>query len=50
MLDGLLYGCGDAVIGINPATDSLAAIVKLLAMIDDRERYASRPSPACSPT
>ena len=22
MLDGLLYGCGDAVIGINPATDS----------------------------
>ena len=40
MLDGLMYGCGDAMIGINPATDSLAAIVKLLAMIDDfRERY-----------
>ena len=34
MLDGLMYGCGDAMIGINPATDSLAAIVKLLAMID----------------
>ncbi len=34
MLDGLMYGCGDAVIGINPATDNLAAITKLLA--DDR--------------
>ncbi|WP_277184481.1 ethanolamine ammonia-lyase subunit EutB [Caballeronia sp. BR00000012568055] len=40
MLDGLLYGCGDAVIGINPATDSPAAIGKLLAMMDDfRQRY-----------
>jgi ethanolamine ammonia-lyase large subunit len=26
-LDGLIYGCGDAVIGINPATDNLARIV-----------------------
>ncbi|QGZ66774.1 ethanolamine ammonia-lyase subunit EutB [Paraburkholderia acidisoli] len=40
MLDGLMYGSGDAMIGINPATDSLAAITKLLAMIDGfRERY-----------
>ncbi|APR34222.1 ethanolamine ammonia-lyase subunit EutB [Paraburkholderia sp. SOS3] len=40
MLDGLMYGCGDAVIGINPASDSLAAITKLLQMIDDfRQRY-----------
>ncbi|GAB7526822.1 ethanolamine ammonia-lyase subunit EutB [Paraburkholderia sp. 2C] len=40
MLDGLMYGCGDAVIGINPASDSLAAITKLLRMIDDfRQRY-----------
>jgi ethanolamine ammonia-lyase large subunit len=40
MLDGLLYGCGDAVIGINPATDSLAAISTLLKMIDEfRQRY-----------
>nr|WP_274389521.1 ethanolamine ammonia-lyase subunit EutB [Paraburkholderia tagetis] len=40
MLDGLMYGCGDAMIGINPASDSLSAIVKLLAMIDGfRERY-----------
>ncbi|HYK37204.1 ethanolamine ammonia-lyase subunit EutB [Alloacidobacterium sp.] len=40
MLDGLLYGCGDAVIGINPASDSLTAITALLDMLDKfRERY-----------
>ena len=40
MLDGLMYGCGDAVIGINPATDNLAAITTLLVMIDEfRERH-----------
>ncbi|MBL8453800.1 MAG: ethanolamine ammonia-lyase subunit EutB, partial [Zoogloea sp.] len=40
MLDGLLYGVGDAVIGINPATDSLPAITTLLRLIDDfREQY-----------
>ena len=30
MLDGLMYGCGDACIGINPASDSLAVIGDLL--------------------
>ena len=40
ILDGLLYGAGDAVIGINPASDSLPAIVSLLSLIDDlRQRY-----------
>src|SRR5476649_2998805 len=40
MLDGLMYGCGDAMIGINPASDSLSAITTLLVMIDDfRQRY-----------
>jgi ethanolamine ammonia-lyase large subunit len=40
MLDGLLYGCGDAVIGINPASDSLAAVTVLLEMLDSfRQRY-----------
>ena len=42
MLDGLLYGCGDAVIGINPATDSVAAVCALLRMLDDGDRSASR--------
>ncbi|MGP3632856.1 ethanolamine ammonia-lyase subunit EutB [Streptomyces sp. 24-1644] len=41
VLDGLLYGCGDAVIGINPATDSVTAAVELLRLTDDiRQRYA----------
>ncbi|GAB2891456.1 ethanolamine ammonia-lyase subunit EutB [Uliginosibacterium flavum] len=40
MLDGLLYGAGDAVIGINPASDSLPAITTLLHLIDGfREQY-----------
>ncbi|MEQ8036066.1 ethanolamine ammonia-lyase subunit EutB [Xanthomonas sp. WHRI 6106] len=34
VLDGLLYGNGDAVIGINPASDSLAATTALLRMLD----------------
>jgi ethanolamine ammonia-lyase large subunit len=40
-LDGLLLGAGDAVIGVNPATDSVDAACSLLAMLDEvRERYA----------
>jgi ethanolamine ammonia-lyase large subunit len=40
-LDGLLMGCGDAVIGINPATDSPQATADLLALLDDiRQRFA----------
>jgi ethanolamine ammonia-lyase large subunit len=40
MLEGLLYGCGDAVIGVNPASDSLQAATRLLEMMNAfRERY-----------
>ena len=40
-LDGLLLGAGDAVIGVNPATDSVDATITLLAMLDTvRDRYA----------
>ncbi|MBB6146303.1 ethanolamine ammonia-lyase large subunit [Silvibacterium bohemicum] len=40
MLDGLLLGAGDAVIGINPVSDSVASVTTLLSMIDRvRERY-----------
>lgn len=40
MLEGLLYGCGDAVIGVNPASDSLRAVIGLLDMMNGfRERY-----------
>ncbi|WP_375474542.1 ethanolamine ammonia-lyase subunit EutB [uncultured Jatrophihabitans sp.] len=40
-LDGLLLGCGDAVLGINPATDSPGVAGDLLRLLDDlRSRYA----------
>lgn len=39
-LDGLLMGAGDAVIGVNPATDSVAQTAALLEMLDTvRIRY-----------
>ena len=39
-LDGLLMGAGDAVIGVNPATDNVDATITLLTMLDTiRERY-----------
>ncbi|MGA7080659.1 MAG: ethanolamine ammonia-lyase subunit EutB [Terriglobales bacterium] len=31
--EGLLYGCGDAVIGVNPATDSVAAVTSILTAL-----------------
>ena len=40
ILDGLLMGAGDAVIGINPVSDNVATVTTLLRMIDHiRERY-----------
>ena len=40
ILDGLFYGAGDAVIGVNPATDNINNAVFLLELIDSlREKY-----------
>lgn len=40
VLDGLSYGSGDAVIGVNPATDSVATVEAILHMLNAiRERY-----------
>ena len=40
LVDGLLYGSGDAVIGINPATDNTRQVGELLRMLDGvRQRY-----------
>jgi ethanolamine ammonia-lyase large subunit len=47
ILDGLSYGCGDAVIGINPASDNVATVEGLLHMLDRiREHYAI-PTQSC---
>ncbi len=47
IIDGLLYGCGDAVIGINPATDSVASVVTLLSLIDELVRTYRIPTQSC---
>jgi ethanolamine ammonia-lyase large subunit len=47
ILDGLLYGCGDAVIGINPATDSIATVIDLLNMLDELIRRYEIPTQGC---
>ena len=47
MLDGLMYGCGDAVIGINPASDSLLVIGQLLRLLDEVIQRHAIPTQSC---
>jgi ethanolamine ammonia-lyase large subunit len=47
IIDGLLYGSGDAVIGINPATDSPASVANLLRLIDTIRQQFDIPTQAC---
>jgi ethanolamine ammonia-lyase large subunit len=47
MLDGLLYGSGDAVIGINPATDSIPALINLYYLVDEVINQYGIPTQSC---
>lgn len=47
IVDGLLYGSGDAVIGINPATDSPSAVITLLEMLDRLRQQFDIPTQSC---
>ncbi|WP_433203838.1 ethanolamine ammonia-lyase subunit EutB [Nocardia sp. CA-107356] len=47
VLDGLLLGCGDAVIGINPATDSPQATADLLHLLDEVRTRFDIPAQSC---
>jgi ethanolamine ammonia-lyase large subunit len=47
IIDGLLYGSGDACIGINPATDSPAAVLNLLNLIDTLRQQFEIPTQSC---
>ncbi|MBV9237702.1 MAG: ethanolamine ammonia-lyase subunit EutB [Xanthobacteraceae bacterium] len=47
ILDGLLLGAGDAVIGINPATDSPERAHTLLALLDDIRCRLDIPTQSC---
>lgn len=46
-LDGLLYGAGDAVVGINPAGDSLATMHRLWQMLDELRTRFDIPMQSC---
>jgi len=45
---GLMYGCGDAVIGVNPATDSVEAVCAILKAIDRLITAFAIPTQACA--
>ncbi|WPC67455.1 ethanolamine ammonia-lyase subunit EutB [Rhodoferax ferrireducens] len=47
LLDGLLYGSGDAVIGINPATDNVPQVIKLVTMMSDIIQQYEIPTQSC---
>lgn len=47
ILDGLLYANGDAVIGINPATDNVAQAIRLMTMMDEVIQHYEIPTQSC---
>ncbi len=47
ILDGLLYGSGDAVIGINPATDNVPQATRLLKLMDEVIQRYDIPTQSC---
>lgn len=47
LLDGLLYGSGDAVIGINPATDNVAQVMRLVQMMAEVIDHYGIPTQSC---
>ena len=47
IFDGLLYGSGDAVIGVNPATDSIPALMDLYFLVDEIINQYQIPTQSC---
>ncbi|MET0536545.1 MAG: ethanolamine ammonia-lyase subunit EutB [Xanthobacteraceae bacterium] len=47
IVDGLMYGSGDAVIGINPVTETVDVATGLLSMLDEMRRRLDAPIQAC---
>src|ERR1700686_65833 len=45
--EGLLYGCGDAVIGVNPATDSVATVSSILVALNRLVEAYEIPTQTC---
>ncbi|HWE39496.1 MAG TPA: ethanolamine ammonia-lyase subunit EutB [Isosphaeraceae bacterium] len=46
-VDGLLFGCGDAVIGVNPATDSVDSVAAILRGLDRLIDALAIPTQSC---
>ena len=46
-VDGLLFGCGDAVIGVNPATESVDSVAGILHGLDRLITACGAPTQAC---
>jgi ethanolamine ammonia-lyase large subunit len=47
IVDGLLNGAGDAVIGINPASDNVAQVTLLIKMLDEIIQQYQIPTQSC---
>jgi ethanolamine ammonia-lyase large subunit len=47
VIDGLLYANGDAVIGVNPASDNVATVERLLRMLDRLRETLEIPTQIC---
>jgi len=45
--DGIMYGCGDAVIGVNPASDSVEGVAAILKALDRLITSFAIPTQAC---
>jgi len=47
ILDGLMYGAGDATIGINPSTDNLGRLAEIHRLVDDLIQRFEIPTQSC---
>jgi ethanolamine ammonia-lyase large subunit len=47
IIDGLLYGAGDAVIGVNPASDNFREISQILSLLDNVRAKFDIPTQTC---
>jgi len=47
ILEGLVYGCGDVIIGLNPAADDLDTIVRLEQLLEQVVRCLDLPTRYC---
>jgi ethanolamine ammonia-lyase large subunit len=47
LIDGLLFGIGDAVIGVNPATDRIEDYMRIVSLLDTIRERLDIPTQAC---